>query len=218
MTASATSVPVRVGRYRQLLELVTRSPRLLVWWPSAAAGGAVLVMLVWQSGSAVAPPERTLLMVRLGLLAVVVGSLSLLDDASRTSTLAVPLCLRWRLGVRVGAMLTVVVPPAGLLLAALPPELRPVRSGLAIELAGVLALGLATSLFMQTRRGVDEPSPYASLVLLLLPVVALVLQPVLSRRWQLLVEPGPEWDAAHLRWLVVLGLALLAVVRLSRDP
>lgn len=215
-TGVAEAGPVR---RQQVAALVRRWPRTLSWAPAFAGVGAAAGLLVWQADGLADDPVRALMVTRLALLLLVIGSLALLDDVAREATEAVPLSRRWRAGIRCAAVLLVVGPAGGAVALVAMPHLSPdLGVGLAVELGAVLAAGMAVCLFLQRRFGIDEPSQLAAVGLAMVPPGLLVVQTVAVTRWPLLVVPGPGWGAAHWRWLVLLGIALAALVRLTRDP
>lgn len=184
-----------------------------------------LALVAWQWGRLEGQPLRGLELTRIALLVLVAGSLTMLDDPSRTVAEAVPVELRWRVGERVAAMLGWLVPAGGLVAWLVvgrvglgPDGLGPAQPGLLVEAATVLVLGVAVVLLMQRRFAIDEPGQYAAPVLLMLPLALLLADAVTGGRWPLLVPPGPQWDAAHERWAALLVLGTLAVGVLTRDP
>ena len=86
-----------------------------------------------------------------------------------------------------------------------------VSVGLTVELLAALAVVWATAAWGR-RRGVDEPGIATAPVLL-----GLLFLGTMHPRVRLLVGPGPQWLAAHLRWAAVLACAAALLAVAMRD-
>lgn len=76
-----------------------------------------------------------------------------------------------------------------------------VSIGLTVELLAALAVVWATAA-QGRRRGLDEPGITTAPVLL-----GLVFLGTMHPKARLLVGPGPQWPAAHMRWAALLACA-----------
>lgn len=88
-------------------------------------------------------------------------------------------------------------------------------AALSLEAAALTSLAVAAALALQSWHGIPEPG------LLTAPVVAgaVLATNLLPARWALLAPaPGtPAWTAAHQRWAVLLGLAVVVAAAGTRD-
>jgi hypothetical protein len=148
-------------------------------------------------------------------LILVLGSGFALDDAAAPTLQSSPYPLARRIGLRIGFAATIVVPLWTLAVLRLLPSgpaggphgQWSLGGGLTIELLAALAVVWATAAWGR-RRGLDEPGIATAPVLLGLAFLA-----SMHPRARLLVGPGPDWLAAHLRWaaLLVCAAGLLAL-------
>jgi len=188
---------------------------LLRWQVLAGAVLITTVVLVWKQ-TAIDSQLAALWSLRGVMLVLVMSSLFLLDDASANLVESVVFPHWIRTGLRVLAIV-VLVSAGGVLSALLVREgvvTSKVGAGLALETACLVLLGVAIALSLQRRRGIVEPGQFAALGVLLSALAAHLL----GARWPMLVNPGPDWSAAHLRWLAVLAVALAVVAMCLRDP
>ncbi len=195
---------------------------LLSWLPRAAnpvpalvavAGALALVWWQWQYLESL---DRRLWLVREGSVMVVLGVLYLLDDPARRSTAAAVTTLRRRTTVTLAVAAAVIAGAFAVLVAvaSLRGDMGAAVGGLAVEVATVATAGAAITLLLQRTQDLDEPATAGAMTVLAL----LAVVPVVALRWPLLVAPGPEWAAAHMRWAVVTGAAVLTLVWVTRDP
>lgn len=152
----------------------------------------------------------------LGLL-LALGCGYVLDDGAAVTLQASPYGLARRLGLRISVAAAVVVPVWSALLAFLLPTVPAsdrwsVGLGLSVELAATLAMIWAVAGWGR-RRGFDHPGLATTPALLAALLVASSI-----RRAPMLVGPGPEWTAAHLRWSAVLVTAAGMLAAAMRDP
>ena len=188
VTAVARTVPWRaVGAGAVVGLLVVALPRLLSESPDAWLG---------------------LTLLRAAALVFALGLTFLLDDPARRLTTPVP-TRRW---VRSGLRVALAAPVAALwwavALALLPKEARPPLGAVTLEAAATAVLALAAAAVAVRFTDEPEPGPSVAAGLLTLALLAPLLLPT---RWDLFVPVGdPNWEAAHVRWAVVLvGAALL---------
>jgi len=216
MSAPSAATPTRVARERSTLAaLLGIFPRLLSWWPVGVSGLAVAVIVGWQWSDLTQPTVR-LSVVRVSVLFFVLGSVFLLDDASRVTTDSSAVTRRRRIGLRLVVMLATVAVGTGIVFGVVLARgpMSGLAPGFALEVVGFTCLAAGIALVLQQRFGVDEPASFAGL-----GIVGLVLAvPMLAMRWPMIVGPGPLWHDAHVRWAGVLLVALAVVAYLTRDP
>ncbi len=146
-------------------------------------------------------------------LILALGSGFALDDTAAQTLQSSPYPLVRRLWLRIGCAAVVVVPLWTIALWQLLPAATgsahrvSLSVGLTVELLAALAVVWATAAWGR-RRGLDEPGIATAPVLL-----GLLFLGAMHPRARLLVGPGPQWSAAHMRWATVLACAaaLLAV-------
>jgi hypothetical protein len=207
--ASVARHPVALG---QLLRLY---PRLLRWTPALAASLTVVLLLIWKQG-ALGSTEAGVWMLRGAGLIMAVGTVFLLDDPSSNITNSSPTPLRVRSGARlVLVCMTVFVGclPATILTSQRV-SVQGEWPGVVLEIAAMIGVAAALSLTMQRWLGLSEPGQFAGVGV----VGTLLAAQLVGARWPMLVGPGPQWEAAHLRWAGVLLCAVLVVVWQLRDP
>jgi hypothetical protein len=211
------------GRLRRQLRLV---PVLLapiaraVGWAPALAAFALslgLLALAVRPGLEIAPADL-LRWVRLTMIVAALGYAFLLDDPSEPTTEAVAGTLLLRRTLRVALLL----PATAAWWVAVVWRVRVVHPGLPLPVAALtleaaallavtVALAAAGSRLAPERRGGVVAAP----ALLALTSAAFLL----PARIGLYAQPGStSWDAAHRRWALLLGLALVAFAAASRDP
>jgi hypothetical protein len=203
MTPSVAGELLRSGH-------LVRSVRLA---PNVAGAVAAAAFLVARRGDthAVLADLRVL-----GLL-LALGSGYVLDDGAAVTLQASPYGLARRLWLRIGCAAAVVVPPWAALLAYLLPaapagDRWALGLGLTVELAAVLTVVWAIAAWGR-RRGVEHPGIITTPALL----AALLLAGSISRA-PVLVELGPQWTPAHLRWSGILIGATGVLLAATRDP
>ena len=182
--------------------------RAVRWEPALAGCAAAVALLVWRHDT----PAPLALLRGLSLV-VVLGVLFVLDDPAARIVEATPVAWRYRLTLRVVVALVIAGPTFLALGAVLAPAVG-IGAGVGVEVATVLAIGLAGAAIAFRYWAVDEPG-LATAPIVLGFVGALALVPP---RWTLIVVPGPQWPAAHVRWAGVLLAAAVLVVLASRDP
>jgi fluoroquinolone transport system permease protein len=154
--------------------------------------------------------------VRAVALLLAAGVAGALDDPTRATVAAVPTPLRFRYGVR----LLLLVPPVAVSWSVLVWWVDARVGGalpalaLTLEAAAVTGVVLAVCAVLARWPGLPDPGVAAG------PLLAAFAfgVPVLPRWTALAVLPGPGWDAAHLRWAVLLLAALTAFAVAVRDP
>jgi fluoroquinolone transport system permease protein len=210
-------------RLRRQLRLV---PALLVptaravGWAAPLAGFALslgLLALAVRPGLEL-PAGRLVLWLRLAMTVGALGCAFLLDDPSEPTTEGVAGSLLLRRSLRVALLL----PATAAWWVAVMWRVRDVYPGLplpvaalTLEAAALLAvtvvLAAAGSRLAPERRGGVVAAP----ALLALTSTAFLLPAPVA----LYAEPGSaDWDGAHRRWALLLGLAVVAFAAASRDP
>jgi len=178
--------------------------RGLRWAPLHVGTVTVGLLLVLRlSGLAV----TGVMAARVVALVLALGSGFALDDQAASTVQASPYPLARRLWLRIAATAALVVPlwTLALPLVRVDPVLS-LRLGLTVEFLAALAVVWATAAWCR-RRGLDEPGVATAPVLLGLLVVC-----ALYPRAPMLVPPGPQWLAAHVRWAGVLACATALLV------
>jgi len=210
--ADISTVPRRPVVFGELFRLY---PKLLRWTPALAASLTVVLLLVWKEG-ALGSTEAGVWMLRAAGLIMAVGTVFLLDDPSSNITNSSPTPLRVRSGARL--LLVCMAVSVGCLPATVLTSQRVSLAGewlgVVLEIAAMIGVAAAFSLTMQRWLGLSEPGQFAGVGV----VATLVGAQLVGARWPMLVGPGPQWEAAHLRWAIVLLLAVLVVVLQLRDP
>ncbi len=192
-----------------MLDRAQAQARSVRWDAPAIAAGLVLVILVWRRDDLTDAAVALAVTRAVGVI-LVAGSLALLDDAGFDQVAAATLPLWRRELPRLAVMVLLVVGPV--LVLAMVADI-PWR-GVTLECTALLALAAAVAIVLRTRAGHLEPSVPVSVVLLVL-VGALAAIP---SRYQMWVQPGPEWSDAHRRWAALLVVSLAAGTYALRDP
>jgi hypothetical protein len=203
MTPSVAWELVRSGH-------LVRSLRLAPFMTGAAAVAIFLVIRRGDTHNVIADLRV------LGLL-LALGSGYVLDDGAAVTLQASPYSLARRLWLRVGCAAAFVTPlwtasltrflpsaPAG--------DRWALGVGLTIEFATALTVIWAVAAWGR-RYGFEHPGIITTPVLL----ASLLLAASIPRA-QMLVGIGPQWTAAHLRWLGILVGATCMLVAAMRDP
>lgn len=203
---------VRTAQLRALGPVLVRVVR---WQPVLVAAAASMTLLWWQDDR-LAEQAGAVWLLRCVALLLAVASASALDDPTRPLLAAVPTPQWWRAALR---MVVVVVPAslvwaAALLWVAARTGGRVPGAALTLEAAGLMALVLAVAGGLARWRGTDDPGLVAGPVVLGLGV----LLPRLPGRLAMAGLPGPGWDAAHVRWSVLLVAAAVVLALSVRDP
>lgn len=212
MTPAMTGTRTRAAQLRQLAVPLVRAVR---WQPVPVAAAMASALLWWQDDR-IADPTHAVWMLRAVALLLAAGAAFALDDRTRSLLGAVPTPLWWRAAVR----LLVVGAPAALvwLISLSWAEARSAGSlpaaGLSLEALALAAVVTAIAGGLARWRAVPDPGTVAAPVLL----AAGFLLPQLPEPVGLAVLPGPGWDAAHLRWSVLLATAAGVLAVSLRDP
>jgi len=188
---------------------LVRSLRLAPFAPAAV----VVAYLVVRHPD----PHDTVADLRVLALLLALGSGYVLDDGAATTLQASPYGLARRLGLRIGGAVALVAPlwtaMLGLLLPAIPKADRWAAGlGLSVELAAGLAVVWAIAAWGR-RGGIEQPGLITTPALLALLLVAVSIS-----RAPMVVDLGPQWTAAHLRWSAVVLGAVGALIAGGRDP
>lgn len=212
MTPAMTGTWTRAAQLRALAAPLVRA----VHWQPVPVAAAMASALLWWQDDRMADPTRAVWMLRAVALLLAVGVAFALDDRTRSLLGAVPTPLWWRAAVR----LLVVGAPAALVwlislswvgarsAGALP------AAALSLEALTLAAVVTALAGGLARWRAVPDPGTVAAPVLL---AVGLLL-PQLPEHVGLAVLPGPGWDAAHVRWSVLLAAAAVVLAVSLRDP
>lgn len=201
MTPSVAWALVRSGHLARSLRLA----------PNVAAVVAVAAFLAIRGGDEFIADPRVV-----GLL-LALGSGYVLDDGAAVTLQASPYGLARRLWLRIGAAAAVVVPLWTVVLARVLPSAPAgdrwaLGLGLTVELAAALAVIWAVAAWGR-RHGFEHPGIITTPAL----VAALLLAASIPQA-PMLVGPGAQWTAAHLRWSGILVGATCVLVAGMRDP
>jgi hypothetical protein len=199
-----------------LRELLTAGavPRVTRWQPVVAGWSVTGGVLLWW-GDDVHDAPSTALLLRAVALLLVLGVVSLLDDAAAGLLGAAPRSLPWRGAVRVAlAAAAVALPWCGALLWVRPERYGVPPAGLTLECAALTAFGLAVAAGVGRWSDTGDPGLAAGPALFGGALVASALPPSLS----LYTLPGDGWNAAHQRWFGLLVLCLVVLGVALRDP
>jgi hypothetical protein len=212
MSGADVAVAVRAapGRLAIAAELARSGAlrRAIRWEPAAAACVLAAALIVWRVGSA--PP---LMLLRAASLVIVLGTMFIVDDRTARSLEAVPFPLRYRLGLRIFGALIIAAGSFVAICGVVGPGATS-GLGVALEAAAVLGVGLVAAAAALRHWGVDEPGVVAGAVTL--AFVGMLMS--LPEAWPLIVDRGPEWSAAHLRWAGVLLVMVVLLIGSSSDP
>lgn len=205
-----------MGTRAKQLKMLTPALLRAVHWqpvPVAAAGSA---LLLWWRWDATADPTYAVWTLRSVALLLAVAVAFARDDRTRATLAAVPTPLSWRATVQLGC----VAGPASLVwCAALASVDRHVDgsvpvAAMTLEAVTLAAVVLAFSGGLVRWRDVGDPGIVVAPAMLGLGLLLLQL----PRSIALAVTPGPGWNSAHVRWSVLLGVAVAILALSLRDP
>ncbi|MFE3036129.1 ABC transporter [Streptomyces canus] len=203
-----------VGARGALVTAVART----VPWRAVGAGAVVGLLIVGLPRLLSATPDAWLglTLLRGAALVFALGLAFLLDDPARRLTTPVP-TRRW---VRSGLRVALVAPVAALwwtaALALVPAPARPPVGAVTLEAAATAVLAVAAAAVAV--RFTDEPEPGPSVAAGFL-TLGLLTPLLLPARWDLFVAVNdPNWQAAHVRWAVLLAAAVLLGAACMVEP
>ncbi len=198
----------------QQMSVLLRPLRTAVRW-QPLLGATVLVVVLLAVKADDLHQDGTALMVLRGVAALLaLGAAFLLDDAAAVTLAASPTSMVWRRWHRLLEAALVAVPWALAVLVVRSRGAEPPVPGLTLELVTLVMLALAAAGGITRWTEVSEPGVLAAPLL-----GGIVLASFrIPERWALLAWPGPEWDAAHHRWGLLLAVALLVLPWCTRDP
>ncbi|MFE1838741.1 ABC transporter [Streptomyces sviceus] len=187
-------------------------------WRAVGAGAVVGLLIVGLPRLLSGTPDAWLglTLLRAAALAFALGLTFLLDDPARRLTTPVP-TRRW---VRSGLRVALVAPVAALwwtaALALVPAPARPPVGAITLEAAATAVLAAAAAAVAVRFTDEPEPGPSVAAGFLTLGLLAPLLLPA---RWDLFVAVGdPNWQAAHVRWAVLLTAAVLLGAACTAEP
>ncbi|MFF7789560.1 ABC transporter [Streptomyces sp. NPDC007991] len=198
---------------RELLLPVCRTLPLGV---VGTAGGAGLLLAALTRITGETGERLSLQLLRAAVLAFALGLVFLLDDPARHTTATVPVPRPARIALRVALVVPATAAwwTAALLL--VPPELRPPVADITLEAGAAFALAVAGAAVAVRCSEATRPGTRVAAGLLTSAVLAIFLWP---GRWALFVPVEDDrWAAAHDRWAVVLGVAVLVGVLGAVEP
>ena len=201
-------------RCRQLRAVAAPLLRAVRWQPVPVVAGLVALLLWWWWGDLADPAVALWLLRGVALLLAAAVPFGL-DDSSRGTLAASPTPLSSR---TVGALLVVVLPAAMVWTATCWAVSRQATglplAGLTLEAMALAIASTAAALALSRWRDTTEPGALTAPVVIALGLVL----PQLPRWAAVIVPPGPDWQVAHLRWLVVLATGLAVASVAVADP
>ncbi|HEY3009330.1 MAG TPA: hypothetical protein VGJ63_14860 [Micromonosporaceae bacterium] len=200
-------------RRRVLRELAAAGVlwRAISWHPVLAGWAIGAAVLGWKADD-VHDAAGAATLLRIVAVLLVTGVVGLLDDDAANVLAPIPVPLAWRAGVRCGlAGVAVAAPWAAALL-----WVRPGHSAVALtlECAALTAFGLAVASGIARWWSPRDAGLAAGPAVLGAAAFAALLPP----RWAMFAPPGAGWPTAHVRWAVVLAVALVVLALTVRDP
>ena len=188
-------------------------------WRQIAGGVVLCAPLLLISAGRADSVNEVLPVIRIAALTFAATAVFALHDPSAAVTHASP---PGRLHLRcLAAVLTfVVIASAWAALVVLSDSfadsaLRPLMPGASVELVAMYAAGLAVGAATERATSVRVPPAWGAAALVMM--VAASLTDARMRSW-LWVDPGPQWNRAHLRWAALAAVGFVAFAWSSRDP
>ncbi len=202
-------------RAAQLVALRHATVHSVRWPPALAAALIVGALASWRRES-LDDLGSAMTVLRMVAVVLAVGAVFVLDDDAAVSVASAPTPLWWRRLLRYGVAAVFVLPvwiAVAAYTRAQQPELPWLRHSL--ELAALVAVGLAVASAVDRWSGATEPGMAAALSVLGCTLVAAYLPP----RVALFVQPeSAHWQASTLRWVALLIMGLAVLVATTRDP
>lgn len=204
-------------RARVLCAAVVPMARTGAWVPVGATVGLGTLAFAISATEASMGPGVTLARLRFAALVAGLGAGFLLDEPAETSLAAspTPLSARRLMGVGLGAVVLTLwwlfmASWASSLYGELP------RHALTLELVAIIGVALGAAAFGGRRLSPARRGVVGAGAVLVLGATALLL----PASWTLYLSTplDPGWDASHLRWATVGGLAVAVLAVTSRDP
>ncbi|MEV0242007.1 ABC transporter [Streptomyces sp. NPDC050674] len=185
-------------------------------WAAIGAAGATGLLLAALTRTGETAEQLSLYLLRAAILAFAVGLAFLLDDPARHTTAVVPT----RRPVRIALRTALAVPATAawwtVALLLVPPGVRPPVADITLEAGAAFVLAVAGAAAAVRFSEVTRPGPPVAGALLTTAVLTLLFWP---GRLALFVPVQDErWAAAHERWAVVLGGAVLLGLVCTVEP
>lgn len=195
-----------MSRARQARLLARPTVRLASWRALPFAGAVAVAMVQFDAPHVIE--------LRLAAIALCIGAAFVLDDPAAQSLAASPTPLLFRRLLRTTLLLPLV---GGLWAIVLWRAGESYASALTLELAAMLAVTLAAAAAATARAADGRGGLAAAPALLIMLSTALLALPA---AWTLFAggPADPAWDASHVRWALVLAVAVAAFLAASRDP
>ncbi|MEU3887659.1 ABC transporter [Streptomyces sp. NPDC029041] len=197
---------------RQLLFPVQRT----VPWAVIGAAGATGLLLAALTRTGEAAEQLSLYLLRAAILAFALGLAFLLDDPARHTTSTVPTPRPVRIALRTALAVPAAAAWWTVALLLVPPEVRPPVAGLTLEAGAAFVLAVAGGVVAVRFGELTRPGLPVAAGLLTTSVLVMLFWP---GRWALFVQVQDErWAAAHERWGLVLGAAVLLGAVCAVEP
>ena len=190
-----------------------------VAWLQIAGGVVLCAPLLLIGASRADSANEVLPLVRAASLTLATTSVFALHDPASPVTEVTPPG-RWHLRSAAAALTFVVVVSVWAALVWLSDaftasSVRSLAPGSSVELLAMFTTGLAISSATQRSTSVRVAPSWAAAALVLAFVATLTDARVRSWLW---VEPGPQWNRAHVRWAALAAFGVVAFAWSSRDP
>ena len=196
-----------MSRARHAWLLARPTVRLASWRALPAAGALAVAMVHFLS----APPVIEL---RLAAIMLCVAAAFVLDDPAAHTLAASPTPLLFRRLLRTTLLLPLI---AALWMIVLWSTGEHVMTALTLELVTMLVVTLAAATVATPRIPDGRGGVAAAPALLIILTAALLLLPA-SRTLFARDPADPAWQASHLRWALLLAIAVATFLATSRDP
>lgn len=188
-------------------------------WRQIAGGVVLCAPPLLMSAARADSANEVLPLVRVASLTLATTAVFALHDPSSPVTEATPPG-RWNLRSAAAALTFVVVVSMWVGLVWLSDaftasSLRQLAPGASVELLAMFTTGLAIGAATQRTTSVRVAPAWAAAALVL--ALAATLTDAHLRSW-LWVEPGPQWNRAHVRWAALAAVGFVAFAWSSRDP
>lgn len=204
-------------RARVLCAALVPMVRTGAWVPVGATAGLGTLAFAISATEASMAPDVTLARVRFAALVAGLGAGFLLDEPAETSLAALPTPLWARRLMAVGLVSPMLI-LWWLVMAnwasSLSSELP--QHALTLELATIMGVSFGAAAFGGRRLSPARCGAVGAGAVLVLGATALLL----PAEWTLYLPTSlhPDWDASHVRWATVGGLAIAVLALTSRDP
>ncbi|KOW00145.1 ABC transporter [Streptomyces sp. NRRL B-1140] len=185
-------------------------------WAAIGAAGAAGLLLAALTRTGETAERLSLYLLRAAILAFAMGLAFLLDDPARHTTSTVPTPRPVRIALRTALAVPATAAWWTVALLLVPPEVRPPVGDLTLEAGAAFAAAVAGGAAAMRFGEPTRPGLPVAVGLLTTSVLVMLFWP---GRWALFVPVEDErWAAAHERWGLVLGGAVLLGAAWAVEP